>query len=81
MTGADVKEIFEPVVTEIVDLIRGQINQVASLGKNVKAVLMVGGFGQNAYLRERIRRDLAGKGIEVVQSPNGSVTVSSLKKV
>ena len=75
MNGADVREIFEPVVTEIVGLIHGQINRVTTLGKSVKAVLMVGGFGQNAYLRERIRRELAGKGVEVMQSPNGSATI------
>ena len=75
MTGADVRKIFEPVITEIVGLIHGQINRVTTLGKGIKAVLMVGGFGQNAYLRERIRQDLAGKGIEVMQSPNGSATI------
>lgn len=39
----------------------------------VKAVLMVGGFSQSVYLRDRIRQSLAGRGIEVMQSPNGLV--------
>ena len=49
MTGAQVSQIFEPVIQEVLTLVQGQI---ASTGKKVKAVLMVGGFGQNAYLRE-----------------------------
>ena len=43
MTGAEVSKIFEPVVQEVVSLVRGQI---AATNKKVNAVLMVGGFGQ-----------------------------------
>ena len=68
MTGADIRTIFEPVVREILGLVKGQIKATKT---TVKAVLMVGGFGQNAYLRERIREEIKGDNIEVMQSPNG----------
>lgn len=68
MTGEQVKEIFEPVVKEVLDLIDQQI-KITNLRADVKAVLLVGGFGQNAYLRDRIRAAIGG--IEVMQSPNG----------
>jgi len=68
LTGAELRTIFEPVVKEILDLVKGQIKATNSV---VKAVLMVGGFGQNAYLRERIREAIKGENIEVMQSPNG----------
>lgn len=55
MTGTEVSKIFEPVVQEVVSLVRGQI---AATNKKVNAVLMVGGFGQNAYLRETIRASI-----------------------
>lgn len=71
MTGAQVSKIFEPVVQEIVTLVRGQI---AATGKKVNAVLMVGGFGQNAYLRETIRASID-RNIEVMQPPNGWTAV------
>ncbi|MDI1491919.1 MAG: hypothetical protein OHK93_003130 [Ramalina farinacea] len=72
MTGEQVKEIFEPVVKEVLDLIDQQI-KITNLRADVKAVLLVGGFGQNAYLRDRIRAAIGG--IEVMQSPNGIAMV------
>ena len=71
---SDIQTIFKPVVNEVVTLIMGQI---AATKAPVKAVLLVGGFGQNTYLREHIRQAVAPKGIEVMQSPNGYVLYSS----
>jgi hypothetical protein len=39
------------------------------------AVLLVGGFGQCAYLRERIRKLLEVEEIEVLQCPNGLTAI------
>ncbi|KAL9101421.1 MAG: hypothetical protein Q9163_003313 [Psora crenata] len=71
MTAAQVRSIFDPVVDEIVALVRGQI---AATQKKVKAVLLVGGFGQSAYLRETIRSSID-PSIEVMQPPNGWTAV------
>lgn len=65
LTGGDVRTIFEPVVKEVISLIEGQIKATQT---DVKAVLLVGGLGQNTYLRERIRKAIS---VEVMQSPNG----------
>ncbi|MCJ1373868.1 hypothetical protein MMC20_005098 [Loxospora ochrophaea] len=65
MTGAEVKKIFDP---EVIDLV---LNQIEGTKEEVKAVLLVGGFGQNAYLRECIRGAIGE--IRVMQSPHGSV--------
>ncbi|KAL9604643.1 MAG: hypothetical protein Q9219_000363 [cf. Caloplaca sp. 3 TL-2023] len=70
VTGSDINDIFEPVVKEVIALVNGQI--VATKAP-VKAVLLVGGFGQSTYLRDRIRQAVASRGIEVMQSPNGLV--------
>lgn len=72
LTGTDVHTIFEPVVTEVIALIQGQI---AGTKQKVKAVLMVGGFAQSTYLRDRIRQAIAHQGIETMQSPNGWTAV------
>ncbi len=45
------------------------LDQIKSTKSTVKAVLLVGGFGQSAYLRDRIREAVGN--IEVMQSPNG----------
>ena len=71
MTGAEVKKIFDPVVEEVVTLVKGQI---VATNKKVKAVLMVGGFGQSAYLRDAVRAAI-GMNIEVMQPPNGWTAV------
>ncbi|KAL8974351.1 MAG: hypothetical protein Q9197_001396 [Variospora fuerteventurae] len=70
LTGADVSTIFEPVIREVIKLVNDQIDATKA---RVKAVLMVGGFGQNVYLRDCIRQTLANRNIEVMQSPNGFV--------
>ena len=71
MNGTQVKAIFDPVVDEVVALVRGQI---AATQKKVKAVLLVGGFGQNAYLRETVRAAID-PAIEVMQPPYGWTAV------
>jgi len=68
LTGSDVKTIFEPVVKEVISLVLGQISATK---EHVKAVLLVGGFGQNTFLRDNIRQAISRLGIEVMQSPNG----------
>lgn len=68
LAGAEVKIIFEPVVGEILKLVK---DQITATNTSVKAVLMVGGFGQNAYLRDRVRAEVAPLDVEVMQSPNG----------
>lgn len=66
--GAELRGVFRPVVDEVITLVKGQIRATK---KKVKAVLLVGGFGQSAYLRDSIRSAVEDSGIEVLQSPNG----------
>lgn len=68
LTSKQVENIFEPVVKEVIALVTSQIKATQT---SVKAVLMVGGFGQSAYLRDRLRAVL--DGVEIMQSPNGYV--------
>ena len=70
LAGDVVKTIFDPVVEEIISLVKAQIRATAT---TVKAVLLVGGFGQSAYLRDCIRAEVGD--IEVMQSPNGWTAV------
>ena len=65
------KKAFEPVVREVITLIKGQIEATR---ESIKAILLVGGFGQSAYLRDRIRQEIGAK-MEVMQSPNGWTAV------
>ncbi|KAJ3367859.1 hypothetical protein GGF31_007020 [Allomyces arbusculus] len=60
VTAADMKSFFDPVVDEIIGLICGQLRQARHLGgtngiEKVKYLYLVGGFGSNWYLRDRIK--------------------------
>lgn len=48
----DIKEILKPVIDEVVKLV---LDQIRSTNKDVKAVLLVGGFGGSQYLLQRLR--------------------------
>jgi molecular chaperone DnaK (HSP70) len=45
-------KIFDPIIKDIVCLIKEQISMA---GDNVDAVILVGGFGQSKYLKSRVR--------------------------
>ena len=62
----ELKDIFEPVISEILTLIRNQIQQTA---EDVKLILLVGGFGSSFYLKSRIQ-DTFGSGIQVKMATN-----------
>ena len=55
MTAAQVKEIFEPVVKEVTDLVQGQVDGLRDKGGVVSGIVLVGGFGQSDYLYRRLK--------------------------
>jgi Ethanolamine utilization protein EutJ (predicted chaperonin) len=63
---AEMHAIFEPVIEKIIELVRGQIR---ATNKPIRAILLVGGFGQNNYLKERLRATF-GQSMDVLQPPN-----------
>ncbi|KAI5850386.1 hypothetical protein DFP73DRAFT_539181 [Morchella snyderi] len=54
ITRAEVRTIFEPVVSEVQELVLNQIRDVERVGGRIAAVLLVGGFGASDYLRKRL---------------------------
>jgi len=67
MTRNDIKEIFAPLVAEILRLIGDQVKavQLKRPRGNLKGIFLVGGFGSNLYLRDCIEK--AQNGIQVLQ--------------
>lgn len=61
----DMHDIFEPIIYKIIRFVQ---EQTRLSGGKAKSVLLVGGFGQNTYLKERLREALPN--IEVLQPPN-----------
>ncbi|KAL5890051.1 hypothetical protein ACKVWC_005269 [Pyricularia oryzae] len=55
MTATQIKEIFEPVVKEVCDLVQGQVEGLRAKGGIVSGIILVGGFGQSDYLYRRLK--------------------------
>lgn len=64
------RELFEPVVSKVLELIAGQVAQVTRGGGNVDVILLVGGFGESPYLFQRINEWAMQRGTMVLQ-PSG----------
>lgn len=71
LKAADLQVIFEPVVQEVIQLVKDQISASAV---PIRAVLLVGGFGASNYLKERIRNSVDRK-IQIMQPPNAWLAV------
>ncbi|KAH0613556.1 uncharacterized protein H6S33_005442 [Morchella sextelata] len=71
----DVRDIFEPVVSQVLELISKQVIEVLKSGKGpVAAILLVGGFGSSEYLYQRINKWGSGK-ITIMQPRNAWTAV------
>lgn len=67
----EVKGIFDPIVDKIIKLVNDQIRATS---RPIRAVLLVGGFGQNNYLKERLRTSLS-SAVQILQPPNAWTAV------
>ncbi|KAI5464134.1 hypothetical protein BGZ63DRAFT_349688 [Mariannaea sp. PMI_226] len=65
------KKIFEPIIKDVVCLIKEQISMA---GGKVAAVILVGGFGQSRYLKSQVK-DAIGSSTEVLQPESGWTAV------
>ncbi|KAL8774384.1 MAG: hypothetical protein Q9203_004239 [Teloschistes exilis] len=59
--------VFDHVSLQIEDLVRKQISEVSDKGLQVKSVLLVGGFGENRYLYDRLEQSHNQNGIQILQ--------------
>lgn len=53
LSGREIKAVFDPVVNQIISLV---MEQIRNTQKDVKAVLMAGGFGSSSYLCSRLEK-------------------------
>ncbi|KDQ12466.1 hypothetical protein BOTBODRAFT_34434 [Botryobasidium botryosum FD-172 SS1] len=60
MKGAQIQEFFDPWITKIVESVNAQVE-----GHGVQYLLLVGGFGESPYLRQRLLTALGPAGIKI----------------
>ncbi|KAI1324220.1 hypothetical protein F5Y16DRAFT_412140 [Xylariaceae sp. FL0255] len=76
LNATDVHMFFEPEILKIIRLVREQINLC---NMPVQSILLVGGYGQSKYLRERLVMEFEQaqeNPIEVLQPPNAWTAVT-----
>ena len=72
-TSQDVRRIFDPIVAQILRLIRKQVAAVSGC----KAILMVGGFSESKYLQKRVRDDFPDIPVVKPTGAGGAVCVGA----
>jgi hypothetical protein len=55
MTAEQIKDIFDPVVKEVCELVQGQVDTLRAKGGIVSGIILVGGFGQSDYLYRKLK--------------------------
>ena len=55
MSAEQVKEIFDPVINQVIELIQGQVDTIKQQSGVVSGIILVGGFGQSIYLYNRVK--------------------------
>ena len=60
ITAEQVKEIFEPVIKQVLELVEGQVDAITKKQGRVCGIILVGGFGQSNYLYTRLKEHFAG---------------------
>ncbi|KAI9768127.1 MAG: hypothetical protein M1839_004184 [Geoglossum umbratile] len=81
LKGDILSQLFEPLVKEIGKLVKGQVKGVEhkrtrenpSDAKNVRAILLVGGFGESMYLKGSLERDHPKT--EVLKAPDAWIAI------
>lgn len=56
MSRDEVKDIFDPIVGEVIELVEGQVSAIREKGGLVSGIILVGGFGQSNYLFTKLKQ-------------------------
>ncbi|KAF4554689.1 Hypothetical protein D9617_4g004440 [Elsinoe fawcettii] len=78
ISAKEVEELFKAVVKDVSALIRKQLNTAAEPGRQPRGILLVGGFGQSAYLYDSIKKTFVDSTISrSVKRTHGQMTSPS----
>ena len=75
ITLEEMQKLFEPVVSQVLELIRAQVMAVSTGDHRANSILLVGGFGESEYLFERVRGWANPCGIQVLQPREASTAI------
>ncbi|KAL9020036.1 MAG: hypothetical protein Q9185_002725 [Variospora sp. 1 TL-2023] len=75
LKGEDLCAMFEPVIQEVIILVTSQLHAAKAVHAAARAVVLVGGFGENNYLYQRITEAVADSKVEVLRPAGGWTAV------
>ncbi|KAK3721826.1 hypothetical protein LTR37_002992 [Vermiconidia calcicola] len=58
--AATVASMFKPIITDVIQLVEGQMGELRNRGKSVGGIILVGGFGQSRCLYTALNFQYAG---------------------
>ncbi|EGD88095.2 uncharacterized protein TERG_04346 [Trichophyton rubrum CBS 118892] len=81
LSSDDIRQLFDPVVDQVIGLVRKQIDDAedAESGIIVQKIL-VGGFGDSEYLREKMEKSFCGIIITVPDNPEKNAHVDEFTR-
>ena len=75
ITREEMRFLFDPIISQIIELIVNQVVTVSSGPQQVKFILLVGGFGESEYLYRRVDAWASQYKIQVIQPREASTAI------
>ncbi|PGH03861.1 hypothetical protein GX51_03849 [Blastomyces parvus] len=75
LSNKDLHSVFEPVVEQVLSLVREQIQDARKKQDTASKIILVGGFGDSEYLRSEFRSSFQPMGIDVTVPDKPQATI------
>ncbi|KAI9865698.1 MAG: hypothetical protein M1813_002156 [Trichoglossum hirsutum] len=71
----EMRSLFDPIIDQIIDLIKHQVMIVSQGPQRVNSILLVGGFGESEYLYKRVSLWAGQYDVQVIQPREASTAI------
>ena len=75
ITREEMQTLFEPVVVQVLKLVKDQVQAVSEGTFRASSILLVGGFGESEYLYQRVQEWARTYRIQVIQPRDASTAI------
>ncbi|KAI9842642.1 MAG: hypothetical protein M1837_007009 [Sclerophora amabilis] len=75
ISRAEMRDLFDPIIDQLIELIKVQVMTVSAGPQRVNSILLVGGFGESEYLFKRIAAWASQWDIQVIQPREASTAI------
>ncbi|KAF3892548.1 Actin-like ATPase domain-containing protein [Trichophyton interdigitale] len=74
LSSNDIRQLFDPVVDQVIGLVRKQMDDAEDAESGIiNRIILVGGFGDSEYLREKMEKAFFGITITVPDNPQTAI--------